>query len=312
MVEKQSAEAARTVHLNRQEHPLREEGGSGVGTYQRRVNQYFTDATPYWGDVYERQDFDGVVYREREERVLAWIDSLGLAPGSTVLEVGCGAGRLTLALAQRQYRVRAIDSVPSMIETARQRLQQGGAAAAVNIGDANALSAADGSATLVVAVGVIPWLVEPSRAVAEMTRVAEVGGHVLVSADNRARLTHLLDPRFHPFALPMKRALNKVIRWLGFWSDRPESYARTHYTYELDKLVARAGLVKVARQTVGFGPFTLLGRPVLSEAATISLHRSLQRLADHDVPFLRAMGSNYLVLAKKVQSSSVAGPLSRN
>jgi ubiquinone/menaquinone biosynthesis C-methylase UbiE len=295
------------VDLNRQERPLRQEDGSGVDTYQRRVNQHFTDATPYWGDVYERQDLDGVVYREREERVLGWIDSLGSRPGSTVLEVGCGAGRLTLALTRRRYRVRAIDSVQSMVETARRRLQQEGAPAAVDIGDAHALSAADGSATLVVAVGVIPWLAEPSEAVSEMARVAAAGGHVIVSADNRARLTYLLDPRFHPFALPIKRALKKVIRWLGFWSDRPENYAHTHYTYELDKLVARAGLVKMSSQTVGFGPFTLLGRPVLSEAATISLHRRLQRLADCRVPFLRVMGSNYLVLAKKVQSSSVAG-----
>jgi len=300
------------VQLNRQEHSPPGHGGDAVETYQQRVNEHFTEATPYWSGVYERQGLDGVVYREREERVLAWIDSLGLAPGSTVLEVGCGAGRLTLALAQRQYRVRAIDSVPSMVETARERLRQGDAAAAVDVGDANALPAADGSANLVVAVGVIPWLVEPSRAVAEMARVAAEGGYVVVSGDNRARLTALLDPRFHPAARPIKRALKKVIRWLGFWSDRPENYASTHYSYQVDKLVARAGLAKIASQTVGFGRFTLLGRPVISDGAAVTVHRTLQRLADRHIPVIRAMGSNYLVLAKKVQPTPVGAAVSSN
>lgn len=303
----------RKVETNRGESARLGGQATPVAPRQRRVNEHFAYATPYWDDVYERKDLDGVVYREREERVVTLIDSLQLATGSSVLEVGCGAGRLTLALAQRRYRVRAIDSVPSMVETTQRRLRRASAAAAVDVGDAHALAEADGTASLVVAVGVVPWLVEPSQAMAEMARVASVGGYVLVSSDNRARLTHLLDPRFHPLALPLKRALNGAIRWLGFWSDRPESYARTHYLHELDELVARAGLVKVAGQTVGFGPFTILGRPIFSEGAAITLHRRLQRLADHhQIPFLRTLGSNYLVLAEKAQPTPVASAVSTN
>jgi hypothetical protein len=64
-------------------------------------------------------------------------------------------------------------------------------------------------------------------------------------------------------------------------------------------LLARAGLAKVADQTVGFGPFTFLGRPLLPARVGIQVHESLQRLADKGVPALRSRGSNYLVLARK-------------
>jgi ubiquinone/menaquinone biosynthesis C-methylase UbiE len=43
----------------------------------------------------------------------------GLAPGARVLEIGCGTGQLTTALAQRGLQVEAIDPGPRMVEIAR-------------------------------------------------------------------------------------------------------------------------------------------------------------------------------------------------
>ena len=44
------------------------------------------------------------------------------APGAMVLEIGCGAGALTQALAARGAQVTAIDQNPEMLEQARSRL----------------------------------------------------------------------------------------------------------------------------------------------------------------------------------------------
>jgi len=44
-----------------------------------------------------------------------------LEKGSRVLEIGCGTGKLTEALVERQLRVDAVDPGPSMIELARRR-----------------------------------------------------------------------------------------------------------------------------------------------------------------------------------------------
>jgi len=62
------------------------------------------------------------VYRALERHV---------APGGTLLEVGCGTGEDTLALVARGYRVVAADPAPGMIAEARAKLTQAGKAAAV-------------------------------------------------------------------------------------------------------------------------------------------------------------------------------------
>jgi SAM-dependent methyltransferase len=45
----------------------------------------------------------------------------GLRPGSPVLEIGCGTGQLTVALAERGLRIDAVDPGPNMVAAARRR-----------------------------------------------------------------------------------------------------------------------------------------------------------------------------------------------
>lgn len=42
-------------------------------------------------------------------------------PGSTVLDIGCGAGRTTIALARQGYEVTGIDLIPEMIKAAKEQ-----------------------------------------------------------------------------------------------------------------------------------------------------------------------------------------------
>ena len=61
-----------------------------------------------------------------------------------------------------------------------------------------------------------------------------------------------------------------------------------------------AGLQTIARRTIGFGPLTLPGRPLLGEAPAIRrLSNRLQALADADAPGLQRTGWHYLVRAIK-------------
>ncbi len=58
----------------------------------------------------------------REQVLLVRLKELlpeGRSPASTLLDVGCGAGHLTAALAERGYRVLGVDASPEMLEEAR-------------------------------------------------------------------------------------------------------------------------------------------------------------------------------------------------
>jgi cyclopropane fatty-acyl-phospholipid synthase-like methyltransferase len=54
------------------------------------------------------------------------IETLGLDPGSTVLDVRCGTGRHAIELARRGYRVTGLDLSAGMLEQARKRAQAAG------------------------------------------------------------------------------------------------------------------------------------------------------------------------------------------
>lgn len=266
---------------------------------QAAVNALFGATSQYWKRVYEEQTLAGVIYQQRRALALQWIDTLSLPPGAEVLELGCGAGLTVVDLAQRGYRVECLDASDAMVRLALAQTQGAGVEdrVVVRMGDAHALPYPDGSQQLVLALGVLPWLHSPGAALAEVARVLQPGGHVLFSTDNRLRLNHLLDPRLIPPLAPLRRLLRWVARSLG--RARPEPLGAFVTYREIRRLVVDAGLTPLRRTTFGFGPFSLLGRYLLPEAAAIRLHRRLQVLADRGVPLLRATGSQDLILARK-------------
>jgi 2-polyprenyl-3-methyl-5-hydroxy-6-metoxy-1,4-benzoquinol methylase len=267
---------------------------------QRAIDDAFDASSAYWQQIYGERSFLAAVYSDRQAAALAWIDELGLPRGAAVLEVGCGAGFLTMELAERGYRVDAIDSSDAMVASTRARIAEAGAdaSATASVDDVHHLSARDGAYAAVLALGVLPWLHAPERAVRELARVVAPGGAVIVTADNRARLNFVLDPRFNPIVVyPVKRRLKALLGRLG---KRPLGMLPdVCYPGRLDRLVRAAGLEPRQRRSVGFGPFTLLGVRLVSEMRSVALHRRLQRLADRGVPLLRAAGMNSMVLATK-------------
>ncbi len=82
------------------------------------------DVTGFYDAYVGRQT--GVGVNERHQAILARLRALGLRPGRTVLEIGCGVGTLTGLIAAAvgpQGSVVAVDLSPASIEAARGRLQ---------------------------------------------------------------------------------------------------------------------------------------------------------------------------------------------
>ncbi|HWC17421.1 MAG TPA: methyltransferase domain-containing protein [Terriglobales bacterium] len=264
---------------------------------QRLVDAHFSVLASYWNDVYEGDSVQSIIYRERRDLVLRLVDELSPTIGSEILDIGCGAGLFSVALAKRGFRVRAIDPVEAMriqtsVVAASQGLQD---LVRVEEGNAHQLRYKDATFDVALAVGVIPWLHSPNAALKEISRVLRPGGHLIVTADNRNRLSNWLDPRFCPLHAPLRSGIGRLLRTVGIWR---EPHACTFSLRSFDRALAAAGLTKIKGFTLGYGPFTLFEHHLVADRIGILLHHKLNKLGAR-ISLLRRGGSQYVVLARK-------------
>ncbi len=78
------------------------------------TSHWFTELAEHMGPAYLRYSFT----RGTDQEVAALIDLLDLEPGDRVLDVGCGPGRHSLALAAAGMDVTGVDLAPRFIELA--------------------------------------------------------------------------------------------------------------------------------------------------------------------------------------------------
>ena len=115
-----------------------------------------------------------------------------LAPGQSVLDVGCGPGTITLDLARQVAPgvVVGVDRVEPPLETAR---ADAAAAGATNVrferGDAYALPFPDASFDVVHAHQLLQHMTEPVAVLTEMARVCAPGGMVAARDSDYAAMT---------------------------------------------------------------------------------------------------------------------------
>jgi len=265
---------------------------------QGTVDRYFDVSAGYWHAIYGRQELQGLVYRRRMEAVAAWTGELELAPGAMALDAGCGAGLMSVELARRGFSVTGTDSSSEMVQSAARLAAEQGLRARVTIreADVHRLPFNDGEFALIVALGLLPWLHDPVRAVAELARVLAPGGWIILTADNRRRLNRLVEPRENPLLSPLRPVKRTLSRSSSARRDSAPAYR--HLPREVDKMLAGAGIAVARRATVGYGPFTVMGRRPLPDSVGTRLHERLERSAG-DHPWLRGSGWHYLAAGRK-------------
>ena len=136
------------------EHPQRKDTWASGATYEPYVGR--------WSRLVARE-------------FLAW---LAIPPGARWLDIGCGTGALSQTILDMASprEITGIDPSEGYITFARQQIQD--SRVSFRLGDAQALPEASASYDTVVAGLVLNFVPQPSRAVAEMQRVARVGGTV--------------------------------------------------------------------------------------------------------------------------------------
>jgi SAM-dependent methyltransferase len=94
------------------------------------------DFADHMGAAYLRYSFT----KGTEQEVAFLWDALGLEPGMRVLDVGCGPGRHSLALARRGADVTGVDIAPRFVELGNEAAQREGLSARFEVGDAQELN----------------------------------------------------------------------------------------------------------------------------------------------------------------------------
>ena len=208
---------------------------------------------------------------------------------------------MTSSLARSGYTVDALDSTIAMLRMTRNDAADQGVQGRIRVhaADVHALPFKARTFDLVIAIGVIPWLHSERVALREMQRVLKPGGYLLVTADNNARLNRILDPLSSPLLVPLRLAAKRFLRLCGLWCPNSAFQPKRHYPREFNRIISDCGFTHVRCGSVGFGPFTLLGKALFTDAIGVTLHRRLQTLASRSglLP-LRWTGSHYLVLCR--------------
>lgn len=119
-------------------------------------------------------------------------------PGGSVLDLGCGTGLHSLALARNGYEVLGLDFAAGMIDRATKKAQRDGLSARFRIADLNApLSLPSGSFAGALSISVLQCIAEPTAFLREVRRVLPIGGSFLLgvkatpgSISNRTSARH--------------------------------------------------------------------------------------------------------------------------
>lgn len=120
--------------------------------------------------------------RRAREKVLELAE---LAPGQSVLDVGCGTGTLLVAAARRvgpAGRVHGVEPSPEMLARARHKARKAALDVQLEEAPAEALPLPDGSVDVVLCTLVLHHLAPEARghAIGEMRRVLRPGGRIAV------------------------------------------------------------------------------------------------------------------------------------
>jgi ubiquinone/menaquinone biosynthesis C-methylase UbiE len=268
-----------------------------------RVTEHFDSISSEWDETYQSGDLNAMVFQQRSSLALDWIDQLSLPKGARALDMGSGPGWASVALAERGYRVSSMDLSQAMIETTRRNASSAGMEelVEVSIGDAQRMAFADGTFSVVIALGLLSYLELPEQAIREMARVTRSGGYVLLTSANPFSLPVFFDPRRNFILQPLRVRVRDQLTATGLWrSKAPVVTPRRYSAKRVNGFLQSAGLQKTRGATFGFGPFTVWHRQLVSEDKGKRLHSRLQALADRNTPVIRNSGRWYVVLAQKI------------
>jgi trans-aconitate 2-methyltransferase len=165
------------------------------------------------------RDWDGATYDRisspMEELARPVLDRLRLGGDETVLDAGCGSGRVTALLAERlpRGRVIGVDGSAAMIEAARARLGEG---VDLRVADLAELDLGGARVDAIFSTATFHWIADHDRLFAHLRAALRDGGRLVAQCGGRGqvaaiRAAHAEVARLEPFA-------ERFAGWPGPWT----------------------------------------------------------------------------------------------
>ena len=212
-------------------------------------------------------DWDGATYDRIADPMARWgsavLDRLPLAGGETVLDAGCGSGRVTEELLERlpSGRVIAADAAPSMLEEARRRLERFGDRVAFVECDLGRPLPIDEPVDAVFSTATFHWVPDHDALFANLAAVLRPGGALVAQCGGAGNIA----------------SVRRVVAEMGETWPGPWTFATPEET------VARmeaAGFVDVEAWLHDEPTFVEPGEPMETFLRTVILRAHLDRLPD--------------------------------
>jgi len=186
------------------------------------------------------------------------LDPLGLAPGTTLLDVACGSGQLALVAAERGLKATGVDIATNLIRAARVRAAVAGLDVSFDEGDAERLPYQDASFDVVASLFGAMFAPRPDRVAAELLRVCRPGGIVCMGNWTKEGFVGAMFKTFARFLMPPD--MPSPLLWgdegvVGErFGERVSSIGLRRVAYRFDYPFPPAGVVDFFREY--YGPAT--------------------------------------------------------
>jgi ubiquinone/menaquinone biosynthesis C-methylase UbiE len=240
--------------------------------FHRKTAAYYDDEVTRTYAVYHRYMLD------------PYLDHVAKQTGSgRALDLGCGTGVISLALARRGFAVVGVDHSEDMLAIARAKLGQAAASGSCQfvVADVRSLPAGDDEFDCVTCQGLLHHLAELESCLTELERVLRPGGFFYISEPSNEET-------------PLKRVLSRLwtLKRMGrrpAIPDGPESVEAPISANELASLLTRRGFQFEMEFLTHLRPL----RSALPESLYLLLVRAVSR------PWRRRRGDLLFVFGQK-------------